>query len=86
VCFSGGISQAKGSMKMLILKNTAIRHGALKVGIILSAILTLGGFMLGATVIYELPVSHETGTWLFVGWMILQTVILRYIELKVTGR
>ncbi len=42
--------------------------------------------MLGATVIYELPVSHETGAWLFVGWMILQTVILRCIELKVTGR
>lgn len=67
-------------------KNTVIRHGALKVGLILSAILTLGGFMLGATVIYELPVSHETGTWLFVGWMVLQTVILRLIEWKVTGR
>ncbi len=56
-------------------------------GIVLSMILTLGGFMLGATVIYELPgISHETGTWLFVAWMVLQTLILRYIEIKITGR
>lgn len=71
-------------MKMFILK-----HGnqtwSFEVGLALSMILTLGGFTLGASVIYELPgISHETGTWLFVGWMVLQTIILRYIEIKIT--
>lgn len=54
-------------------------------GLVVTMIATLGGLLLGGSLIYQVPgISHETGKWLFVGWMVVQTIIFRYIEIKIT--
>lgn len=54
-------------------------------GIVVTMIATLGGLLLGGSLIFLIPgISHETGKWLFVGWMVVQTIIFRYIEIKIT--